>query len=131
MDGGTRRTRFEARVSLERDFLSRVNQAFGGSEPLAGMTFDAIESWCRRAKIVWPAVDMDRLARLLVAASSRAELLADNSKEVFEPERRPLPNSLNELRILLEQRSRKKCLRAFEPSASGSCASSRKLEGPE
>jgi hypothetical protein len=103
VDGSTRRTRFEARVSLERDFLTRVNQAFGGSEPLAGMTLDAIESWRKRAKTVWPAVDMDRLARLLLAASSRAELLADNSKEVFESEHRPPPNSLNEIRMLLEQ----------------------------
>ena len=43
MDGATRRNRFEARVSLERDFLTRVNAAFGDSQPLAGMTWVAIE----------------------------------------------------------------------------------------
>src|SRR4051794_18229670 len=103
MDGGKRRTRFEARVSLERNFLTLVNQAFGSSEPLAGMTLNAIECWRKRAKAVWPAVDMDRLARLLLAASSRAELLADNSKDVFEPQHRPSPNSLSKLHVLLEQ----------------------------
>jgi hypothetical protein len=103
MDSGTRRTRFEARVSLERDFLTRVNSIFGRNEPLAGMTKDAIESWCQRAKAGSPAADVDRIARLLLEASSRADLLADNSKEVFEPEHRPPPDSLNELYILLDR----------------------------
>lgn len=102
MDNGTRRTRFEARVSLERDFLSRINAVFGQAEPLAGMTLDAIESWRQRAKAASPSVDIDRISRLLLAASSRAELLADNSKEVFEPDHRPPPDSLNELRIALD-----------------------------
>lgn len=103
MDGRTRRTRFETRVTLERDFLTRVNNAFGGSEPLAGMTMDAIESWQKRAKAAWPAVNIDRLARILVEASFRADLLADNSKDVFEPEHRPPPDALDELRILLDR----------------------------
>lgn len=103
MDSGTRRTRFEARVSLERDFLTRVNSVFGENQPLAGMTTDAIESWRQRAKARWPVADIDRIARLLLEASSRADLLADNSKEVFEPEHRPPPDSLNELRTLLDR----------------------------
>jgi hypothetical protein len=102
MNGGTRRTRFEARVSLERDFLTRVNASFGNREPLAGMTAGAIESWRRRAKAKFPAEDVDQIARLLSEASARAELLADNSRDVFEPEHRLPPDSLNELRVMLD-----------------------------
>ena len=103
MDGATRRNRFEARVSLERDFLTRVNAAFGDSQPLAGMTWVAIESWRQRAKAEFPVAEIDRVADLLLEASTRAELLADNSKEVFEPEHRPPPDSLGELRIMLDR----------------------------
>jgi hypothetical protein len=103
MDIGSRRTRFEARVSLERDFLTRVNAIYSHSYPLAGMTGDAINSWRTRAKAGWPAAGVDRIARLLIEASTRAELLADNSKEVFEPQHRPPPDSLNELHILLDR----------------------------
>jgi hypothetical protein len=103
MDIGSRRTRFEARVSLERDFLSRINAVVGQDYPLAGMTGDAIESWRTRAKAGWPAAGIDRITRLLLEASLRAELLADNSKEVFEPEHRPPPDSLHELHVLLDR----------------------------
>lgn len=103
MNNSTRRTRFEARVSLERDFLTRVNSAFGRTEPLAGMTTDAIDSWRQRAKIIWPTADINRIASLLLEASARADLLADNSKEVFEPEHRPPADSLDELRGLLDR----------------------------
>ena len=51
MDATTRRTRFENRVLLERDFLSRVNAIFGQAAPLTGMTIGAIESWTMRAVI--------------------------------------------------------------------------------
>jgi len=103
MEGRTRRTRFEARVSIERDFLTRVNAAFGDSKPLAGMTSAAIESWRQRSKGEFPAADIDRIAHLLLEASARAELLADNSKEVFEPAYRPPPDSIDELRVMLDR----------------------------
>lgn len=103
MDGGIRRTRFEARVSLERDFLTRINTIFGDRRPLAGMTAAAIESWRKRATVELSTVDIDQIANLLLEASRRAELLADNSKEVFEPVHRAAPDSLDELRILLDR----------------------------
>ncbi|MFC1459290.1 hypothetical protein ACETIH_21800 [Microvirga arabica] len=102
MDGNTRRTRFEARVGLERDFLTKVNAVFGKSVPLAGMTRDAIESWRDRALERHGNIDVMAIAQILTEASARAELLADNSKDVFEPDYRPQPNSLDELRNLLE-----------------------------
>jgi len=102
MDGNTRRTRFEARVSLERDFLTKVNGVFGKSVPLAGMTRDAIDSWRDRAVGRHCNVDVVAIAQILTEASTRAELLADNSKDVFEPDHRPQPDSLDELRRLLE-----------------------------
>jgi len=101
VDGSTRRTRFEARVSLERDFLSTVNAAFGLSVPLAGMTRDAIESWATRAASKFADPNIRDIAQILIEASARAELLADNSKDVFEIDRTPKPDSLDELRELL------------------------------
>lgn len=103
MDNGTRRSRFEGRVSLEREFLTPVNAVFGSCAPLAGMTRDAIESWRRLALLVQPTEKVGAVARLLLEASARAELLADNSKDVFEPDHRPPPDSLAELRALLDQ----------------------------
>lgn len=82
--------------------MARVNSVFGFDEPLAGMTLGAIESWRQRAKIKLSIIDIDRIANLLLEASARAELLADNSKEVFEPAHRAAPDSLNELRIMLD-----------------------------
>jgi hypothetical protein len=102
VDGSVRRTRFEARVSLERNFLSRLNEKFGNSVPLAGMTRDAIDSWERRATVRFPASDIRGIAQILIEASTHAELLADNSKDVFEIVRRPKPDSLRELHELLD-----------------------------
>jgi hypothetical protein len=96
-----RRTRFENRVDLERDFLTRVNDKFGSTAPLAGMTRAAIESWAARAKPFSSDRRIKRIAKILLEASVRAELVADNSRDVFEPERRPNPDSLSQLRTLL------------------------------
>jgi hypothetical protein len=89
-------------VALEREFLTPVNAVFGGCAPLAGMTRDAIESWRQRAALVEPKHKVTAVAQLLLEASARAELLADNSKDVFEPDHRPAPDSLGELRALLD-----------------------------
>jgi hypothetical protein len=97
-----RRTRFEGRVDLEREFLTPINGLFGSSAPLTGMTQDAILSWQSRAKEFCAAVQVERVARILLEASSRAHLLADNSKDVFEPDVRPKASSVLELRKLLE-----------------------------
>ena len=66
------------------------------------MTAAAIETWRERAKAKFPAEDIDQIARLLSEASARAELLADNSRDVFEPEHRLTPDSLNEIRVMLD-----------------------------
>lgn len=103
MDGQARRTRFETRISIERDFLGRVNSVFGASAPLAGMTIDAINSWASRASQQWGEVtEIANIARILLEASERSSLLADNSRDVFEEDRRPSDESMAELQLLLE-----------------------------
>lgn len=102
MSNTSRRTRFEGRVDLERDFLTKVNASFGCSAPLAGMTAAAIDSWAVRAACITSNEKIERIKKILVEASTRAELLADNSRDVFEPERRPKLDSLGQLHSLLE-----------------------------
>ena len=100
----TRRTRFETRIGLEREFLTRVNVVFGQTEPLAGMTRGAIDSWCSRAQQRGLGNGgIQQVARILIEVSMRADLLADNSKDVFEPDQRPAPSSLSELCVLLDR----------------------------
>lgn len=100
MNAGERRSRFERRVSTERSFISPVNHVFGDLAPLAGMTHDAIASWRKRAERA-TGKDLSKVSALLFEASTRADLMADNSKDVFEPIRRPAPDSLGELRAML------------------------------
>ena len=102
MDATTRRTRFENRVLLERDFLSRVNAIFGQAAPLTGMTIGAIESWKMRAGTKTDSGFVAEISKVLIEASVRAELMVDNSKEVFEPDHRPPSDSLQELLDLLD-----------------------------
>lgn len=102
MDAPTRRTRFEERVRIERDFLVPVNRRFGPDAPLAGMTAGAIDSWERRAAELGSGIDVERVAALLREAATRAELLADNSRDVFELDRRTGPDGLLAIRDMLE-----------------------------
>ena len=102
MDSVTRRSRFETRVILERDFLTRVNEKFGEIAPLAGMTRDAVDSWASRAGAKTSIAEVRKIADLLIEVSTRADLLADNSKDVFDPQWRPRPDSLTELREILQ-----------------------------
>ncbi|MBY2905732.1 hypothetical protein [Rhizobium leguminosarum] len=102
MDNETRRTRFETRIMLEREFLGKVNAVFGYLYPLSGMTLDAINQWQRGLLAVASNGRVDSISRLLLEASARAELMADDSKDVFEPDRREL-DSLSEVRTLLHQ----------------------------
>lgn len=102
MDTPTRRTRFEERVRLEREFLAPVNRVFGDSAPLAGMTADAISSWETRAGLLKSSVNVTLTAALLREAATRAEILADNSRDVFEAGRRTGPDGLATIRRLLE-----------------------------
>lgn len=103
MDASTRRTRFEERVRIERDFLVPVNRRFGQIVPLAGMTGVAIESWRRRATEQALGVNVERIAGLLLEAASRAELLADNSRDVFEEGRNTSPDGLGSIKKMLEE----------------------------
>lgn len=101
MDASTRRTRFEERVRLERLFLSPVNSVFGDSAPLAGMTEMAISNWLGRASGVSRHLNCHSIASILLEASRRAELLADNSREVFSKSERSQPDGLAQLHQLL------------------------------
>lgn len=103
MDNKTRRTRFETRIMLEREFLAKVNTVFGSAHPLTGMTVDAIRRWGTELRRVAPSPIILDLEKLLLEASARADLMADDSKEVFEPARREL-DSLVEVRVLLDQK---------------------------
>jgi hypothetical protein len=102
MNGSNRRTRFEERVRIERDFLVPVNRRFGEVVPLAGMTLGAIESWRGRAAGQNLGVDVERVAALLLEAASRAELLADNSRDVFERGRHISSDGLGAIKELLD-----------------------------
>lgn len=103
MNGRVRRTRFQERVRLEREFLAPVNRRFGADAPLAGMTGDAIDSWERRAIRLNSAADVRRIARLLREVALRAELLADNSRDVFEANRKVGPDGLAEIAKMLKE----------------------------
>jgi hypothetical protein len=102
MDASTRRTRFEERVRVERDFLVPVNRRFGTVAPLAGMTAAAIESWRNRAADEDLGVEVELVAALLLEAAARAELLADNSRDVFEAGRHVAPDGLEEIKKTLD-----------------------------
>lgn len=103
MDNSTRRTRFEYRIEIERKFLTPINEKFGAMSALAGMTSGAIDTWRTNAEKHWPKAAVASVANVLLQASARAELLADNSKEVFEAEHRPKPASMDELRDILDE----------------------------
>lgn len=111
MDASTRRTRFEERVRIEREFLVPINARFGTSALLAGMTGAAIDSWAVRAAGCPRGVDVTRVAALLREAAARAELLADNSRDVFAPACRTGPDGLAALRAILDDE-----LRANDPA---------------
>jgi hypothetical protein len=101
MDGDKRRTRFENRVELEREFLTCVNRKFGDVSPLAGMTEDAIDSWRDRMRTKIDSAAVERIHHILVEISVRAELIADHSRDVFDLDGRASAGSLDDLRVLL------------------------------
>jgi hypothetical protein len=89
-------------VRVEREFLVPVNRRFGTVAPLAGMTAKAIESWRNRAVDKDLGVDVERVAALLLEAAARAELLADNSRDVFEADHHVAPDGLGEIKKILD-----------------------------
>lgn len=102
MDAPTRRTRFEERVKVERAFLVPVNRRFGADAPLAGMTASAIDTWQLRASALESGIDVNLAADLLREAAARAELLADNSRDVFRADDRTSSDSLAAIQRMLE-----------------------------
>jgi hypothetical protein len=66
------------------------------------MTALAIDTWQSLASKLGSAVDVERAAALLREAAVRAELLADNSRDVFEMNRRTGPDGLMAIRQMLE-----------------------------
>ncbi len=101
MNGDVRRGRFHARIRIERQFLVLVNRRFGPNALLAGMTEAAIDSWEARAGQVNSDVNISRVAKLLREAALRAELLADNSREIFEAGRKISPDGVAEIAEML------------------------------
>lgn len=102
MEASSRRTRFQERVRIERDFLAPVNAFCGTRAPLAGMTEAAIFSWQERCAQSLPSLDAKQITKILREAALRAELLADRSKDVFAGEKATRPNGLEVLRVQLE-----------------------------
>jgi hypothetical protein len=102
MEASSRRTRFQERVRIERDFLAPVNATCGSFAPLAGMTEAAIISWEERCAHSLPDLDAKQIAKVLREAALRAELLADRSKDVFAGEKATRPDGLEVLRVRLE-----------------------------
>lgn len=98
-----RTTRFQARIALERRFLTPVNAAFGAQAPLAGMTAQAIESWRERAGSLFDCEIVGEISEVLIAAARRARLLVDDSREVFDPALRA-PSGMDDLVDLLKRR---------------------------
>ena len=87
MNQDQKRSRFERRVALERSFLRVINQRFQDPcVPLSGMTSKAISAWSTANVTLIEAEDRQFAVAVLEEASRRAELLADNSKQTFEPD---------------------------------------------
>lgn len=105
MSLGPRNSRFHARIKIERSFLTPTNRVFGAKAELAGMTAKAITDWVARARVAFPGTDVVGIADLLTAASSRAEILADDSRDTFRPEL-ARPTGLDELARLLDEKLR-------------------------
>lgn len=101
MDSRRSKTRFHARTDLEREFITPINAKFGATAVLAGMTRAAIESWRSRASTKLPHDQVSRIASLLIEAATRAEILTDDSREVFEESASRSKNSMDEIRSQL------------------------------
>lgn len=98
-----RTTRFGARITLERRFLTPVNSVFGAKAALAGMTASSIDSWVQRAIPHFGSDTVGGVAEVLLETARRAKLLVDDSREVFDPAMRK-PSGIDELFELLHER---------------------------
>jgi len=84
-------------------FLTPTNRVFGAKAQLAGMTGKAIADWVSRAVRVFPNFDVEEISKVLLAASARAEVLADDSRDTFEPES-ARPSGLEDLGRMLDEK---------------------------
>ena len=79
-----RRTRFQARIATEREILGIVNSSDLCIDlSLAGMTAEAIADWESRARQKFEPGRAARVANALLEIGRRAELLTDDSRDVF------------------------------------------------
>lgn len=99
-DHSERRTRFRARLDIERKFLASVNGAFGTDKPLMSMTEAAIDQWVSQHR--GSGGDVLGVASILREAGTRAAILADDSREVFERDGSPKLGTIDRLHRMLE-----------------------------
>jgi hypothetical protein len=66
------------------------------------MTLQAIEAWRLEAEMKLQCPEIPHIASILLEASSRANLLADDSRDVFEGAELVSPGSLEQLRAMLQ-----------------------------
>lgn len=97
MENRRSQTRFHARTNLERELITPINAKYGARAALAGMTRGAIESWRLRASAEFPRENVEEVASLLIEASTRAEILTDDSRDVFEESSDRTKNSMDEI----------------------------------
>ena len=98
-----RRTRFQERIKIEREFLEPVNERLSKYALLAGMTAAAIDSWQAKLEGSKLTGDISAVASLLREASARARLLSDNSRDVFENQS-DQSFGISKLAIMLKER---------------------------
>ena len=81
-----RRTRFQARIATEREILGILNSSdLCRSLPLAGMTAHAIADWESRAQDELDQSIVAQITQQLYEIGRKTELLADDSRDVFNP----------------------------------------------
>jgi len=77
------RERFSKRISFEREILSIINNSAIESEPLYGLSRDAILHWTKNAAIV----NKDIVVGKLEVISKKLQIFCDNSKNTFDCEK--------------------------------------------
>lgn len=98
-----RRTRFRARIEIERAFLTTVNNFYGPDGPLMGLTAAAIEAWARTA-MERDAAGPAEVKAILLEAAKRSEILSDDSREVFDSSGAASLSSVEHLHQMLRDR---------------------------
>lgn len=98
-----RRTRFQARISTEREILSIVNSSdLCGDIPLAGMTTYAIADWERHAREKLKQGSAAKIVDILLEIGRRTELLSDDSRDVFDTNEIVQQDDIDQAKITLQ-----------------------------